>query len=224
MVAISMRPLAPKVRVRVHTDKPIASGNMLFAQAREASKPPGAFFVRSADQVLEGELILARDDSYRVRLTDRDGLNSSGDTEYFLRVMDDRPPDVRILRPAADQQITPLEEVAIEARAEDDYGMSRFDLVYAVAGGSRRSCRSSACSRHRRRAAGTHTARSRGSGRAAGRRHHLLRTGARRRPRQATDRNAQRHVLPRGEAVRRRVRAGAEPGDVAAWRASRSKP
>ena len=48
--------------------------------------------------------------------------------------MDDRPPDVRILRPAADQQITPLEEVAIEARAEDDYGISRFELVYAVAG------------------------------------------------------------------------------------------
>ncbi len=48
--------------------------------------------------------------------------------------MDDRPPDVRILRPAGDQQITPLEEVAIEARAEDDHGISRFELVYAVAG------------------------------------------------------------------------------------------
>ena len=84
--------------------------------------------------MLEGELVLARDDSYRIGLTDRDGLRSSGETEYFLRVMDDRPPDVRILRPAADQQITPLEEVAIEARAEDDYGISRFELVYAVAG------------------------------------------------------------------------------------------
>ena len=79
---------------------------------------------RVADQVLEGELVLARDDSYRIGLTDRDGLRSSGETEYFLRVMDDRPPDVRILRPAADQQITPLEEVAIEARAEDDYGIA----------------------------------------------------------------------------------------------------
>ena len=36
--------------------------------------------------------------------------------------------------PPSDQQITPLEEVAIEARAEDDYGMTRFDFVYAVAG------------------------------------------------------------------------------------------
>ena len=48
--------------------------------------------------------------------------------------MDDRPPDVRILRPGGDQQITPLEEVGIEARADDDYGVSSFELVYSVAG------------------------------------------------------------------------------------------
>ena len=128
-------PAGTKVRVRVHTDKPIASGQMMFAESAAGSKERGSGVLRPiGDQVLEGELLLSRDDSYRVRLTDQDGLDSSGDTEYFLRVMDDRPPDVRILRPAADQQITPLEEVAIEARAEDDYGISRFELVYAVAG------------------------------------------------------------------------------------------
>jgi hypothetical protein len=128
-------PAGTRVRVRVHTDKPIAAGRMMFAQdAGRAKVSDSGVLHPIGDQVLEGELLLARDDSYRVRLTDRDGLHSSGDTEYFLRVMDDRPPDVRILRPAADQQITPLEEVAIEARAEDDYGISRFELVYAVAG------------------------------------------------------------------------------------------
>ena len=50
--------------------------------------------------------------------------------------MEDRPPDVRILRPSGDQSITPLQEVPIEARAEDDYGIGAFELVYAVAGGA----------------------------------------------------------------------------------------
>ena len=50
--------------------------------------------------------------------------------------MDDRPPEVHILRPGGDQQITPLEEVPIEARADDDYGIASFDLVYSVAGGT----------------------------------------------------------------------------------------
>jgi hypothetical protein len=90
---------------------------------------------RNDDRTFETDLVLAKDDSYRIRLADGDGLASRDEAEYFIRIMDDRPPDVRILRPSADQQITPLEEVPIEARADDDYGIGKFELVYAVAGG-----------------------------------------------------------------------------------------
>jgi hypothetical protein len=121
-------PAGTKVRVRVHTDKPIASGQLALRGTSAAA------LQRTGERVLEGELTLAKDDSYRVALTDGDGLGSSGDTEYFIRVMDDRPPDVRILRPGGDQQVTPLEEIAIEVRAEDDYGIASLDLIYAVAG------------------------------------------------------------------------------------------
>ncbi len=120
-------PVGTKVHVRVHTDKPIASGELALGGAQ-------ASLARTGERVLEGDLVLAKDDSYRIGLVDQDGLRSAGETEYFIRVMDDRPPDVRILRPGGDEQITPLEEVAIEARAEDDHGLSRFELVYAVAG------------------------------------------------------------------------------------------
>jgi Domain of unknown function (DUF4175) len=121
-------PAGTKVHVRVHTDKPVASGQLALGGAKSAT------LAATDDRILEGDLVLAKDDSYRVGLLDRDGLRSAGDTEYFIRVMDDRPPDVRIIRPGGDQQITPLEEVAIEARADDDYGIARFELVYAVAG------------------------------------------------------------------------------------------
>jgi hypothetical protein len=125
-------PEGTRVRVRIHTDKPIASGELAFGHS-----PAIALRAAGARQV-EAELILAKDDSYRVRLADSDGLQSSGDLEYFIRLMDDRPPDVRILRPSADQQITPLEEVPIEARADDDYGIGTFELVYSVSGRSER--------------------------------------------------------------------------------------
>ena len=48
--------------------------------------------------------------------------------------MDDRPPDVRILRPSATSRSRRSRKCAIEARADDDYGIGAFDLVYAVAG------------------------------------------------------------------------------------------
>ena len=126
-------PKGTKVRVRVHVDKAVSSGEMALAGG------PARPFMRANERLLEGDLVLARDDSYRVRLSDADGLSTDTDTEYFIRLMDDRPPDVRILRPAGDQQITPLEEVAIEARAEDDYGIDSLELVYSVPGGASKS-------------------------------------------------------------------------------------
>jgi hypothetical protein len=120
-------PSGTKVRVRIQTDKPIATGELRLAGGSLG-------LIRTTDRVLEGDLVLSKDDSYRVGLIDEDGLRSPGETEYFIRVMEDRPPDVRIIRPAGDQQITPLEEVAIVARADDDHGIARFELVYAVAG------------------------------------------------------------------------------------------
>jgi len=82
----------------------------------------------------QATLPITADGAYRVALTDTDGLASEGDTEYFIRVLNDRPPDVRILHPAGDRQVTALEEITIEARADDDYGVGAFDLVYSVRG------------------------------------------------------------------------------------------
>jgi hypothetical protein len=126
-------PAGTRVRLNIHTDRPIAHGELALGRS-----PAISLRAVAGARTVEAELTLAKDDSYRVRLVDGDGLNSSGETEYFIRLMDDRPPDVRILRPSADQQITPLEEVPIEARADDDYGIGRFELVYSVAGGPER--------------------------------------------------------------------------------------
>jgi uncharacterized protein DUF4175 len=122
-------PAGTRIHLRVHADKPIARGELALGKSGHVP------LQRGDDRTFETDLVLAKDDSYRIRLADGDGLLSRDEAEYFIRVMDDRPPDVRILRPSADQQITPLEEVPIEARADDDYGIGKFELVYAVAGG-----------------------------------------------------------------------------------------
>lgn len=126
-------PAGTRVRVRIHTDKPMAGGRLALRQG--GSMP----LIAAGDRLAEASLILSKDDSYRIEVADTDRLTSRGDTEYFIRIMDDRPPEARILRPSADQSITPLEEVSIEARADDDYGISRFELVYSVAGRKERS-------------------------------------------------------------------------------------
>ena len=125
-------PAGTRVRLRVVSDRPAKTGRLTMSQG----KPP-LELARVDDRTLESTLTLKEDGAYRVSLADADGLSSDG-TEYFIRLMDDRPPEVHVLRPMGDQQITPLEEVTIEARADDDYGIASFDLVYAVAGGKER--------------------------------------------------------------------------------------
>jgi hypothetical protein len=125
-------PAGTRVRIRIHADKPIATGQLAMGSGAVPLKDAGA-------NAADAELVLTRDDSYRVHLSDNDGLSADGDSEYFIRLMDDRPPDVRILRPSSDQGITPLEEVTIEARADDDYGVTTLELVYAVGGGREHS-------------------------------------------------------------------------------------
>ena len=123
-------PAGTRVRLIVHTDKPVSTGALAFGEGK-----PGLALVRVDDRTLESTLTVTEEAAYRVGLVDPDGLGSEG-IEYFVRVMDDRPPEVHILRPSGDTQITPLEEVPIEARADDDFGIASLDMVYSVSGGA----------------------------------------------------------------------------------------
>jgi hypothetical protein len=124
-------PAGTTVRMRVVADKPIRQGRLGLGDGRELT-------LVGSGPVLTGDLTVSRDGSYRVVLDDVDGLVNTGDTEYFIRVLDDRPPSVRILRPGGDRQVSPLEEVTIEARADDDFGLSAFELVFSKGAGTAR--------------------------------------------------------------------------------------
>ena len=121
-------PAGTQVHVTVHASGPAAAGQLNLSTGPVALSPDGP-------GRLSADLSVSADGSYRVQLQSGAGVPSRGDPEYFIRVLDDRPPDVRIIRPTGDRQVTALEEVAIEASAEDDYGLASFDLVYGVRGG-----------------------------------------------------------------------------------------
>jgi hypothetical protein len=125
-------PLGTKVRLAITADKPIASASLVLD---DGSSVP----LTSGGELLDGALSIDGDGSYRIALTDQDGLDNSGDTEYFIRTMQDRPPDVRIVRPASDRHVTAIEEVQIEARADDDFGIASLDLVFQTPDGSERA-------------------------------------------------------------------------------------
>ena len=126
-------PVGTRVTLRIRADKAVRAGTLAMADGTRLDlEPRGAAELDVAFDVL-------KDGAYRVALFDVDGLSTTGDAEYFIRAIDESPPNVRILWPAGDREITSLEEVTIEARADDDYGIDRFELVYAVRGGQERA-------------------------------------------------------------------------------------
>ncbi len=115
-------PAGTDVRFTITADRPVKGSALVLAN--------GARVPLSGDgRLTTGSLTITADDAYRVTLVDDDGIDAPDGTEYFIRTLLDRPPDVRVLRPAGDRQVTPLEEVLIEARADDDFGITALDLV-----------------------------------------------------------------------------------------------
>ena len=75
-----------------------------------------------------------QDGIYRISATDFSKLQNKNPLDYFIRSIEDTPPELTLKRPGQDQEVMPLEEVVLEIDANDDYGLSEFILSYSVVG------------------------------------------------------------------------------------------
>ncbi len=72
---------------------------------------------------------------YRIELMDEEGRWHRASAEYMITALEDQPPIVRFTNPGRDIQVTLVDEVFAEVEAEDDYGVSRLGIRYAINGG-----------------------------------------------------------------------------------------
>ena len=66
---------------------------------------------------------------FRLLLKDADGRGNRDPEEFAIDVLPNRRPDLKIVFPGQDQRISPLQELALEARAADDFGIVSAGLV-----------------------------------------------------------------------------------------------
>ena len=62
--------------------------------------------------------------------------NVAASPQYTIDTLSDRAPTVAFRKPGRDTSVSPIEELFVEANAEDDYGISDLELVYSVNGGA----------------------------------------------------------------------------------------
>lgn len=117
------------VRLRVRSTLPAGAGRVV----RDAkTQVPLA---RHDDGTFTGAFAVESDGLYRIELAAADGSFAAASPQYTIDALADEPPAVTFSKPARDLRATSIDELYVEAAADDDYGVARLDLVYAVNGG-----------------------------------------------------------------------------------------
>ena len=93
------------------------------------------------DGSLAVSFMVDADGSYRIELDAPTGERVAASPQYTIDVLTDQAPTVSFTKPGRDISASPIEEIFVEATAEDDFGVRNLELVYSVNGGERQSVR-----------------------------------------------------------------------------------
>ena len=117
-VALTVTPTLPTPSARLVMD----TGDTISMEAG----PEGAF---------EASFVVREEGFYGIKFLARDEVWVAGAPDYRIDVLHDQGPSISFSKPGRDIQVSSIEEVFIEARADDDLGVAEILLVYNVNGG-----------------------------------------------------------------------------------------
>ena len=85
-------------------------------------------------QLYRATFPLADSRRFRVQLVDREGRPNKLPAEIAVNVTRNKPATVKVLRPAHDVRVSPVEELALQAQLDDDFGLIRHGVTVTRAG------------------------------------------------------------------------------------------
>ena len=119
-----------EVRLRVFPTMSTPAGRLVFDETTSTG------LTRRDDGVLTASLTVEEDGFYQVELEGPSGELVSASPRYTIDVLTDQPPSVMFVKPGRDSTASAIEEVFLEARADDDFGVRSLSLTYSVNGGT----------------------------------------------------------------------------------------
>ncbi len=114
------------IDLEITTDAPLPNGVLVLnneLQPLKLSENTGKISFQIID---DGQYYLAaKIGNELVRLSD----------DYFIKILEDSKPNIKLVRPGRDWSASRIEEVTVQAKAEDDYVLENMELHYSVNGG-----------------------------------------------------------------------------------------
>lgn len=139
------------VRLRAFPTLPSPAGDLVLDGDSITS------LVLQEDGSLTAEIQVNREGFYRLDLQGPNGQLVTASPQYTIDILMDLPPSVSFEKPGRDTRANAIEEVYVEARADDDYGVGQLELVYSVNGGEERTVSLFSSSRAQREVSAGHT-------------------------------------------------------------------
>jgi hypothetical protein len=116
-----------EARLEVFTDRPLRDGVLVLDNKQDLALNGGE------GNLYKGTIGIEKDGMYHVAAVDQ-GQRIRLSDDFFIEARTANAPDVRITRPGRDYRSSPIEEVTVSVKAEDDYGLNEVSLHYSVNG------------------------------------------------------------------------------------------
>ena len=114
--------------LEVETDKPLRDGLLILDDEQQIRLSGGE------GNVYKGTVRMEKDGVYHVAALDQ-GQPVRLSNDFFIEASKAEPPNVLIARPGHDYRASPIEEVTVAVKADDEFGVSEMTLHYSVNGG-----------------------------------------------------------------------------------------
>ena len=128
-----------EANLEIETDKPLSDGVLVVdtGDASASSTPEDQQQIRLSSgqgNVYKGTIRMEKDGVYHVAALDQ-GQPVRLSNDFFIEARKAEPPNVIIARPGHDYRASPIEEVTVGVKADDEFGLSEMSLHYSVNGG-----------------------------------------------------------------------------------------
>jgi hypothetical protein len=119
-----------KLRWLCRLNKPVPTASLVPAEGETLALTPS----KDDPTLYTAELTLTTSQRWRLELTDDRGRQNREKVEFVVKVVPNRPPELKFTFPKRDLKVSPLQEVTLEATASDDFGLLRWGLDYELVG------------------------------------------------------------------------------------------
>lgn len=117
--------LGTAVGFEVEATKEVRDGRVVLGEKNE-------ILLQARGSWLKGTLLVFGPGNYHILLRDEHGFENANPAQYSIRVIPDRSPEVEIVSPAKDLEVTGQEIIPLVYQVRDDFGLTTIKLNYQM--------------------------------------------------------------------------------------------